>query len=71
LITVRDEDARFELALRAEKAGWAVEELDLRIRKEKWGRYLGDVFYSKNGSSAPIYLNQALLDKGYAVRVRM
>jgi len=43
----------------------------VRTRKEKWGRYLGDVFYSKDGSSAPMYLNQVLLDKGYAVRVRM
>ncbi|MBI2167789.1 MAG: thermonuclease family protein [Candidatus Omnitrophica bacterium] len=43
----------------------------VRTRKEKWGRYLGDIFYSKNGSSAPMYLNQILLDKGYAVRVRM
>ncbi|MFA5168885.1 MAG: DUF1016 N-terminal domain-containing protein [Candidatus Omnitrophota bacterium] len=38
-------------------------------RKEKWGRYLGDVFYvDKTGKQ--IYLNNLLLEKGYAVRVR-
>lgn len=68
----------------------------IRTQKEKWGRYLGDVFYSSrhsharqnSGGSLPagqagvlrrgnrnsgvqIYLNQLLLDKGHAVRVRM
>ena len=61
----------------------------VRTKKEKWGRYLADVFlpvrdakistggtrgigneYQKKGSPAPVYLNQLLLDKGYAVRVR-
>lgn len=42
----------------------------VKTRKEKWGRYLGDVFYSKQKTSAPIYLNQLLLDKGHAVRIR-
>lgn len=42
----------------------------VKTRKEKWGRYLGDVFYQKKGSAAPVYLNQLLLDKGHAVRVR-
>jgi micrococcal nuclease len=38
-------------------------------RKEKWGRYLGDVFYiDKTGKQ--VYLNNLLLEKGYAVRVR-
>lgn len=48
-----------------------------QTRKEKWGRYLGDVFYTSRHSRAnadspvaPIYLNQLLLDKGHAVRVR-
>lgn len=41
----------------------------IRTRKEKWGRYLGDVFY-KRKDGEPIYLNQLLLDKGHAVRVR-
>lgn len=40
----------------------------VRTRKEKWGRYLGDVFYEKK-AGFPIYLNQLLLDKGLAVRV--
>ncbi len=42
----------------------------IRTRKEKWGRYLGDIFYAKKGNAAPIYLNQLLLDKGHAVRIR-
>ena len=37
--------------------------------KEKWGRYLVDVFYDRGGP-APVYLNQLLLDEGHAVRVR-
>lgn len=43
----------------------------VRTRKEKWGRYLGDVFFQKNGGARSVYLNQLLLDKGHAVRVRM
>ena len=43
----------------------------IRTRKEKWGRYLGDVFYTKKGKSVLIYLNQLLLDKDHAVRFRM
>lgn len=63
----------------------------VRTRKEKWGRYLGDVFFAPslqgtksatkiggsvrgiNGGQSQnlVYLNQLLLDKGYAVRVRM
>ena len=64
----------------------------VRTRKEKFGRYLGDVFFSPRPtvygraatkqegkivgrrletSTSMIYLNQLLLDKGYAVRVRM
>ncbi|MFA5167406.1 MAG: DUF1016 N-terminal domain-containing protein [Candidatus Omnitrophota bacterium] len=40
-----------------------------RTRKEKWGRYLGDVFYiDKTGKQ--VYLNNLLLEKGHAVRVR-
>lgn len=53
-------------------------------RKEKWGRYLGDVFYiparslkasaMQSAVSSPqsdmIYLNNLLLEKGHAVRVR-
>ncbi len=42
----------------------------VRTRKEKWGRYLGDVFYQKEGKGKLVYLNQLLLDKGHAVRVR-
>jgi len=42
----------------------------VRTRKEKWGRYLGDVFYRRKGSPTLTYLNQLLLDKGHAVRVR-
>lgn len=38
-------------------------------RKEKWGRYLGDIFYV-NKAGQQIYLNNLLLEKGYAVRVR-
>lgn len=47
----------------------------VRTKKEKWGRYLGDVFYSPRHSGESgnpgtlIYLNQLLLDKGHAVRV--
>jgi len=40
-----------------------------RSRKEKWGRYLGDVFYTdKTGKQ--VYLNNLLLEKGMAVKVR-
>ncbi|MBI4711252.1 MAG: thermonuclease family protein, partial [Candidatus Omnitrophica bacterium] len=40
-----------------------------QTRKEKWGRYLGDVFcMDKTGKQQ--YLNNALLEKGQAVRVR-
>jgi endonuclease YncB( thermonuclease family) len=46
-----------------------------KTRTEKWGRFLADVFY-KEVDSAPEeiieggeYLNQVLLDKGYAVRM--
>ncbi len=38
-------------------------------RKEKWGRYLGDIFYT-NKEGKQVYLNNLLLEKGYAVRVR-
>lgn len=41
----------------------------VRTRKEKWGRYLGDVFLPRKGNS-PVYLNQLLLDKRHAVRLR-
>lgn len=37
-----------------------------RTQREKWGRYLGEVFFDDENQ----YLNQLLLDKGYAVRVR-
>lgn len=43
----------------------------VRTRKEKWGRYLGDVFYARKDGGHLSYLNQILLDKGHAVRVRM
>ena len=62
-----------ELALHKEGGQAACDFLtvkSIRTRQEKWGRYLGDVFYMKKGSSAPIYLNQLLLDKRHAVRVR-
>ena len=42
-------------------------------RKEKWGRWLVDIFYSKagNGGDRSLhYLNEMLLDKGHAVLVR-
>ena len=49
----------------------------VRTRKEKWGRYLGDVFFtpgslrgersSTKQSPNLIYLNQLLLDKGHAI----
>lgn len=42
----------------------------VRTRKEKWGRYLVDVFYARRGRGPLVYLNQLLLDKGHAVRVR-
>lgn len=42
----------------------------VRTRKEKWGRYLADVFYQKKGAAGPVYLNQLLLDKGHAIRLR-
>ncbi|MBN1688148.1 MAG: thermonuclease family protein [Candidatus Omnitrophica bacterium] len=38
-------------------------------RKGKWGRYVVDIFYSKKGSNRLIYLNQILLDRGYAVLI--
>ena len=38
-------------------------------RKEKWGRYLGDIFYI-NKAGKQVYLNNLLLEKGHAVRVR-
>jgi endonuclease YncB( thermonuclease family) len=38
-------------------------------RKEKWGRYLADVFYT-NKTGKQVYLNNLLLEKGYAVGVR-
>jgi len=40
-----------------------------QTRKEKWGRYLGDIFYV-NKEGQQIYLNNLLLEKGYAVKVR-
>ena len=40
-----------------------------QTRKEKWGRYLGDVFYTDKAGKQQ-YLNNVLLEKGYAVRVR-
>ena len=43
----------------------------IRTRREKWGRYLGDVFYSKKEGAPPVYLNQLLLDTGHAVRLRI
>jgi micrococcal nuclease len=63
----------------------------VRTRKEKWGRYLDDVFYTPardittpagrtrsigsgytgKDKTHSIYLNQLLLDKGHAVRVRI
>lgn len=40
-----------------------------QTRKEKWGRYLGDIFYTdKTGKQG--YLNNLLLEKGMSVRVR-
>jgi micrococcal nuclease len=42
----------------------------VRTRKEKWGRYLADVFYARRGKGPLVYLNQLLLDRGHAVRVR-
>ena len=40
-----------------------------QTRKEKWGRYLGDIFYTdKTGKQ--VYLNNELLIKGHAVKVR-
>ena len=43
----------------------------VKTRKEKWGRYLGDIFLQKKATDPPIYLNQLLLDKDHAVRVRV
>jgi endonuclease YncB( thermonuclease family) len=46
-----------------------------KTKTEKWGRFLADVFYLKPDSVAGeiiedgVYLNQELLDKGYAVRM--
>ena len=42
----------------------------VKTRREKWGRYLGDVLYEKKGCPGLVYLNQRLLDKGHAIRVR-
>ena len=42
----------------------------VQTKREKWGRYLGEVFFQKKGASLPVYLNQLLLDKGHAVRIR-
>ena len=43
-------------------------------RSEKWGRWLGDVFYVHKGDTrkgnALTFLNQLLLDEGHAVRVQ-
>ena len=41
----------------------------IKTRKEKWGRYLVDVFFERKGKL--VYLNQLLLDKGHAVRMKM
>lgn len=41
----------------------------VRTRKEKWGRYLGDVFFL-DAKGKQVYLNNLLLEKGLAVRVR-
>ena len=38
-------------------------------RKEKWDRYLGDIFYT-NKAGRQTFLNNLLLEKGHAVRVR-
>ena len=44
----------------------------IKTRKEKWGRYLGDVFFRKRGSAGvPVYLNQLLLDQGHAVKIEL
>jgi endonuclease YncB( thermonuclease family) len=46
-----------------------------KTRTEKWGRFLADIFYLKPDSAAGeiiedgTYLNQQLLDEGYAVRM--
>ncbi len=40
-----------------------------QTRKEKWGRYLGDVFYTDKAGKQQ-YLNNRLLEEGHAVRVR-
>ncbi|OGX11480.1 MAG: hypothetical protein A2351_04415 [Omnitrophica bacterium RIFOXYB12_FULL_50_7] len=40
-----------------------------QTRKEKWGRYLGDIFYTDKSGKLQ-YLNNLLLEKGHAVRVR-
>ena len=56
----------------------------IQTRKEKWGRYLGDIFipdhrrqtvdHRQSAVSSPksdlIYLNNLLLEKGHAVKVR-
>lgn len=40
----------------------------VKTRKEKWGRYLGEVFLPQKAGE-PVYFNQLLLDKGCAVQV--
>jgi endonuclease YncB( thermonuclease family) len=40
-----------------------------QTRKEKWGRYLGDIFYNDRAGKRQ-YLNNRLLEEGHAVRVR-
>ena len=40
-----------------------------RTRKEKWGRYLGDIFYTDKAGKQQ-YLNNRLLETGHAVKVR-
>ncbi|OGX11928.1 MAG: hypothetical protein A2351_02565 [Omnitrophica bacterium RIFOXYB12_FULL_50_7] len=40
-----------------------------QTRKEKWGRYLGDIFYTDKFGKQQ-YLNNVLLEKGHAVRAR-
>lgn len=42
----------------------------VRTKKEKWGRYLVDIFYARKGKGPLIYLNQLLLDEGHAVKFK-
>ena len=52
----------------------------VKTRKEKWGRYLGDVFIPAPSAPegrrpatqarGPVYLNQLLVDRGRAVRIQ-